>query len=147
MPVLGNPRHERAAQVLAGGGSAEAAAAAAEYNTKASSFSANARKLIQRAEIRERVRELQGEVASLLVEVTADRIKEHVAKIAFANVTAADITPSHIISANKLLAELIGALSPVAITGPDGGPVQIQTITRTIVEPQHPDSEDIPPTT
>lgn len=122
MAVLGNPRHEAAARVRATGGSAEDAAAAAGYDTKASSFSANARKLIQRPDIQARIAELQGELAAKAIEVTAEWIKQNVARIACVNVPVDEIGASHVLQANKLLAELIGALAPqkIAPTNPEG---------------------------
>jgi hypothetical protein len=147
MSVLGNPRYERAAQILAAGGSAETAAAAAEYNTKGSSFRANARRLIQRPDIRARVKELQGQVADRLVDITVEFIEQSLAKIAAVNVSEDEIKASDVIAALRELAKIRGIYAPEKkeLTGPDGGPLEIKTITRTIVEPEHPDGEDIPP--
>lgn len=112
MPVLGNPRHERVAQLLAAGCSAEDASAQAGFNAAASSFAANARKRAQRPDIRERRKELQGQVADKIIEVTAEWLQRNVAVIAGVKPEADDIKPSDIIAANKLLAQMIGALAP-----------------------------------
>ena len=130
MPVLGNPRHERAAQVIAGGGSAELAAAAAGFDTEASSFGPNARRLIQRPDIKERVRELQAEVAVKLIDVTAEWIQQRVAKIAAAEIPQDEIKASDVIAAARLLAQMIpGAMAPtkIAPTDPEGeGPARLE---------------------
>jgi hypothetical protein len=139
MAVLGNPRHERAAQILAAGGSAETAAAAAEYNTKGSSFSANARRLIQRPDIRARVKELQGQVADRLVEVTAEWIEQGLARIGRVLVPEDEIKASDVIAALRELAKIRGIYAPVKVapTNPEGdGPAE-GSITITLVEPKN----------
>ena len=64
MPALRNPKHEKVALALFAGQSDEDSSAAAGYDTKASSFAANARKRAQRHGIPERVAELRAEHAA-----------------------------------------------------------------------------------
>lgn len=122
MPVLGNPRHERAAQVLAGGGTAEGAAAAAGFDTEASSFSANSRRLIQRPDIRARVAELQGQVADKLVDITVEWVEQRLAKIADTILEPDDIRASDVIAALREIGKIRGMYAPekLAPTTPEG---------------------------
>jgi hypothetical protein len=129
MSVLGNPRYERAAQVLASGGSAETAAAAAGYNTKGTSFKPNARRLIQRPDIRARVAELQGQIAAAMV-IDAAWIRTRVARIADVKIAPDDVRASDVIAAAHLLAKMTkDALVPqtVGIGGAGGeGPAKLE---------------------
>ena len=120
MPVLGNARYEAAAQVLAGRGSAEEAAAAAGYDTNARSFKSNARRFIQRDDIRARVQELQGNIADKVVTATAEWIEQQLVTIAEADVK--EIKASDKIAALRELAKIRGIYAPekVAPTTPDG---------------------------
>lgn len=133
MAVLDNARHERIAQLLAANCSAEEASAQAGYDRNKSSFAPNARKRAQRPEIRARVKELQGQVADRLVDVTAEWIQQRVAKIAAAEIPIEDVRASDVIAAARLLAQMIpGAMAPtkVASTNPDGdGPPLAPEIT------------------
>jgi phage terminase small subunit len=151
MSVLGNPRYERAAQVLASGGSAETAAAAAGYNTKGTSFKPNARRLIQRPDIRARVAELQGQIAAAMV-IDAAWIRTRVARIADVKVDPEDIGASDVIAASRLLAQMTpGAIVPTKVeaSGADGDPIEVnmdaRSLARTILGIIREASADAPP--
>jgi hypothetical protein len=148
MAALRDRRHEKVAQLLATMKTPEEASREAGYRD-GTSFIDNARKRANRPDIKKRVAELQAREADL-VSIDVAWIKRKTSKIAGVEFESEEVRPSDALAALNLLAKMTeGALVPqkTETTGPDGGPVQIQTITRTIVEPQHPDSEDIPPTT
>ena len=120
MPVLAKAGYEAAAQVLAARGTAEDAAAAAGYNREARSFKDNARKFIQRPDIRARVQELQGDIAEKVTTATAEWIEQQLVTIAEADVK--EIKASDKIAALRELAKIRGIYAPekVAPTTPDG---------------------------
>ncbi len=71
MPVLSNARHERFAQEIAAGSRAADAYAKAGYNRSKT----NASSLKNRADVSERIRELQDQMANNLVqEITRDHV-------------------------------------------------------------------------
>jgi hypothetical protein len=138
MPVLGNPRHERVAQLLAAGCSAEDASAQAGYDIRTSSFAPNARKRAQRRDIQTRRKELQGQVADHLVEVTAEWIKQGFVRIASANIPADQIQVEHVMAALRELGKILGIYAPlkVAPTNPDGdGPASVEITWKDPVAP------------
>ena len=54
------------------------------------------------------------------------------------NDDAADISPSRLKAIEILLRKSLPDLSAMALTGPDGGPVQLERIERTIIDPANP---------
>lgn len=42
--------------------------------------------------------------------------------------------------------QLLGKIMPTQLTGPNNGPLQVEQIRRTVVDPRHPDTEGLPPT-
>jgi hypothetical protein len=110
--VLANDRHEAAARVRALGGSAEDAAAAAGYDIKASSFSSNARRLIQRADIRERIKELQAETASKATDITAEAIHKILWRIASKRLEDEEIKTSDVLAAAREIGKMLGFYAP-----------------------------------
>lgn len=112
MPVLANAQHERVAQLLATGCSAEDASAQAGFNVKASSFAPNARKRAQRPDIRERVKELQGQVADRLIDITVEWIEQKLAKIADVELERKDIKASDVIAALREIGKIRGMYAP-----------------------------------
>lgn len=112
MAVLGNPRHERAAWVIAKGGTAELAAAAAGFDTEGRSFAPNARRLIQRPDIRERVRELQAEVAGKVTDITAEALHQVLWRIASQRLEDEDIEATHVIAAAREIGKMLGFYAP-----------------------------------
>lgn len=145
MSVIRNPRHEKVAQLLASLKSPEEAAREAGY-PDGTSFKANARRLSHHPAIRERVTELQATEAALVV-VDVAWIKRKTAEVAGVEIAPHDIKASDKMSALNLLAKMTpGALVPTQseLTGLDGGPLQVASITRVIVEPDHRDRESLP---
>ena len=106
MPVLGNPRYERIAQELASGSPAELASERAGYR-KTPTFASGSRQRASYPQIKERVRELQGAVANKLVDITVEKLQQHVATLAFAEIDLADMKPGDKIAAARLLAQMI----------------------------------------
>jgi hypothetical protein len=145
MPVIRNPKHEKVAQALASLKSSEEAAREAGY-PDGTSFRANARRLSQHPAIRARVTELQTTEAALTA-VDVAWIKRKAAEVAGVEISPHDIKASDKISALNLLAKMTpGALVPTQteLSGPDGLPMQVATITRIIVEPRDRDRESLP---
>jgi hypothetical protein len=146
MPVIRNTRHEKVAQVLACRGSAEEAARAAGY-PDGTSFRANARRLSHHPAIRARVTELQETEAALVV-VDVAWIKRKTAEVAGVDIAPDQVKASDKIAALNLLAKMThGALVPSQseMSGPDGLPVQVASLTRIIVDtPEDRDSESLP---
>ena len=145
MPVIRNPKHEKVAQLLASLKSPEEAAREAGY-PEGTSFKANARRLSHHPAIRERVTELQATEAALVV-VDVAWIKRKTAEVAGVEIAPHDIKASDKVSALNLLAKMTpGALVPTQteMSGPDGLPMQVATITRIIVEPRDRDRESLP---
>ena len=147
MPVIRNPKHEKVAQCLASLKSSEEAAREAGYPDRSPvSFKANARKLSHHPAIRARVTELQETEAALVV-VDVAWIKRKTAEVAGVEIAPHDIKASDKMSALNLLAKMTpGALVPTQteMSGPDGLPMQVATITRIIVEPRNQDRESLP---
>jgi hypothetical protein len=142
MQVLRNPRHEVMAQGLALLKSAEEAARDAGY-PPGSSFKANARRLSHHPKIRERVTALQNAQASI-VEIDAAWIRRKTAEVAGVDIRPSAIKASDKIAALNLLAKMTpGALVPTQseMSGPDGLPVQVASITRIIVDHQSEDQD------
>lgn len=145
MAALRDRRHEKVAQLLAVMKSAEEASREAGYKD-GSSFADNARKRANRPDIKARVAELQAKEADL-VSINVEWLKREAAEVAGVKLDPATVKASDKVAALNLLAKMTpGALVPqhTELSGPDGGPI-IQTITRTIVEPRHSDSEGLPP--
>jgi hypothetical protein len=150
MPVIRNPRHEKVAQVLSCRGSAEEAARAAGY-PDGTSFRANARRLSHHPNIRARVTELQETEAALVV-VDVAWIKRQAAEIAGVKIPPDEVKASDKNAALLLLAKMTpGALVPTQteMSGPDGLPVQVASLTRIIVDhadtSEDKDSESLSP--
>ena len=119
MAVLANDRHEAAARVRALGGSAEDAAAAAGYDVKASSFASNARRLIQRVDIRARIKELQAETASKATNITAEAIHKILWRIASKQLDDDEIKTSDVLAAAREIGKMLGFYA--AEKSDDGG--------------------------
>jgi hypothetical protein len=145
MPIIRNPKHEKFAQCVASLKSFEEAAREAGY-PNGTSFKANARRLSHHPAIRERVTELQTTEAALAA-VDVAWIKRKTAEVAGVEIAPHDIKASDKMSALNLLAKMTaGALVPTQteLSGPDGMPMQVATITRIIVEPRDRDRESLP---
>lgn len=112
MAALENRRHECFAQLLAAMKPPAEAYLMAGY-AKGSSYKDNARRLENHPAIKARISELQSEVAGRLVELSAEWIRQRVARIAGADVPLDDVRPSDVIAAARLLAQMIpGAMAP-----------------------------------
>jgi len=145
MSVIRNPKHEKVAQLLASRWTAEDAAREAGY-PDGSSFKANARRLSHHPAIRARVTELQETEAALVV-VDVAWIKRQVAEIAGVKIAPDDVKASDKNAALALLAKMTpGALVPnqTELTGLEGGPLLVASITRVIIEPHNRDRESLP---
>ena len=145
MPVIRNPKHEKVAQLLASLKSPEEAAREAGY-PEGTSFKANARRLSHHPAIRERVTEHQTTEAALVV-VDVAWIKRELAEVAGVKIEPHNIKASDKVSALAQLGKMTpGALVPTQteMSGPDGLPMQVATITRIIVEPRDRDRESLP---
>jgi len=81
---LPNAKHEAFARAIVEGKSGRAAYHAAGYTAKGAAADANASRLLRNAKVSARIAELKGEAAQATI-VTAARILEELAKLAFAN--------------------------------------------------------------
>jgi phage terminase small subunit len=84
MPALRNARHEAFARAIVEGKSGRAAYCAAGYRAKNAAADANASRLLRNAKVAARILELKG-AAALASTVTAARVLDELAKLAFAN--------------------------------------------------------------
>lgn len=109
MPVLADPKHELFARAVAAGATKRNAAIAAGYaKTNASSYGS---KLALRIDVKERIRELSGEVSAAVCEklaITTERICEEFAKIAFANLDLTSVSAKEKKGALDSLAKTLG---------------------------------------
>lgn len=137
MPALPNPKHERFAQELAKGKTADEAYQLAGYKANRH----NAAALARQQHISTRVAEIQERVA-IRTEITAAAIAERLMRIADVaektGVTANEETGDPLESSSKHLAVARAALMDVAKlngliveknehSGPNGGPIQANT--------------------
>jgi hypothetical protein len=122
MPALRNPKHEKVALALYAGQDNDAASAAAGYDTKASSFSANAKKRAQRHGIPERVAEKRAEHAAkdeqgagLTLDYMLTRIRTHLEFNVDDYLGAPDEGGRRSFDIGRVPRHLLGRLSELAI--------------------------------
>jgi phage terminase small subunit len=84
MPILFNAKHEAFARAIVEGKSGGAAYRAVGYKAKDAAADANASRLLRNAKVSARIAELKGEAAQATI-VTAARVLDELAKLAFAN--------------------------------------------------------------
>lgn len=124
MPVLSNARHERYAQELAKGQSADAAYQAAGYKPDRG----NASRLTTNDSVSQRVAELQAEMAAQTVEnvaVTRTSVLAELAKIGFVAIKDENVRPSDKRGALQNIAQIEGwVVSKHELTGANGGPIK-----------------------
>jgi phage terminase small subunit len=125
MPVLKNPRHEYFAQGIAKGLSQTQAYIEAGYNSKTGA-EVSASRLIRKANIKARANELR-ERGAIRAEITIADLVQELEEARQAAAAAETVQSSGMVSATMGKAKLLGLLVD-KLSGPDGGPVAIQTI-------------------
>lgn len=136
MPALSNAKHELFAQALAKGKSQAEAYAAAGYAPS----EPNASRLTSNDKVKARLAELQ-ERAALRVELTVADILEELEQARQIAIAAPTPQASAMVTASMGKAKLLGMITDKGeISGPNGAPIPITEIRRTIVDPRHKDA-------
>lgn len=136
MAALTNAKHELFAQALAKGKSQAEAYAAAGYAPS----EPNASRLTSNDKVKTRLAELQ-ERAAIRVELTVADILAELEEARQSALTAATPQSGAAVAASLGKAKLLGIGSDkLELSGPNGGPIPITEIRRTLVDPRHPDA-------
>lgn len=122
MPVLKNPKHERFAQELAKGKTADEAYALAGYSANRG----NAIRLKANERVMKRLQELQGRAASAVIVTVADIARQLDEDREFARAANA---ASAAVSATMGKAKVLGLIVDRAeMTGANGGPIETKDV-------------------
>jgi hypothetical protein len=110
VPVLRNPKHEKVAQELAKFKSPVEASQAAGY-PPGSSFAANARKRVQRPDIRARVKEIQT-ISGVVAAADSAYIQRKLIEMTEVPLVPDHVRPSDQLKALELLGKIIDVFAP-----------------------------------